>query len=81
MVRGSWVKPGAIVIDVGKVKRRDLREFREGQGKLADDVKKAVEDARKTSSPEAAKKEFQSVVLLYRKRGKRRSRRGAFSFF
>jgi eukaryotic-like serine/threonine-protein kinase len=77
----STGEPRPIVIDMGKVKRRDLREFREGQGQLALDVKKAVEDTRKTASGDAAKKEFQPVVLLYRKRGRKRSRRGAFSFF
>jgi eukaryotic-like serine/threonine-protein kinase len=69
-----------IIIDVGKVKRRDLRDFREGHGTLAQEVTTALEETRKSLSPEAAKKELVPVVLVYRKRQRRR-KKGSFPFF
>ena len=69
-----------IIIDVGKVKRRDLRDFREGHGTLAHEVTTALEETRKSLSPEAAKKDLVPVVLVYRKR-RRRRKKGSFPFF
>lgn len=69
-----------IIIDVGKVKRRDLRDFREGHGTLAQEVTAALEETRKSLSPEAAKKELVPVVLVYRKRQRRR-KKGSFPLF
>jgi serine/threonine protein kinase len=69
-----------IIIDMGRVKRRDLRNFREGHGKLALAVHDALEGAHKGG--DAAKKELAPVVLVYRKKKSRKSKkcRSGFPF-
>jgi serine/threonine protein kinase len=70
-----------IIIDVGTVKRRALRDFKEGHGRLAIDVRTALEETRKGLSADVAKKDLVPVVLVYRKRRRRKKSGGGFPFF
>jgi hypothetical protein len=66
-----------LVIDLGKVKKRQIKRLERGQGRLAAEVQEAVEAARAGLGEEAVGKELVPVVVLYRK--KRKKRRGWFS--
>jgi hypothetical protein len=70
-----------IIIDVGKVKRRDLRDFKAGHGQLVLELKAALEETRKTLGADTGKKEIVPVVLVYRKKRRRRRSGGGFPFF
>ena len=61
-----------VLIDLGKVKGKTIRQFKEGYGKIADEVRDVVAEVRQ--DPEAATRELLPVVIVYRR--KRRRRRG-----
>jgi hypothetical protein len=64
----------AIVIDLGKVRSKVVRDFKRGRGgKLALEVEQVGAEARQRLGEDAAKKELVPIVLVYRKKEKRRS--------
>jgi hypothetical protein len=62
-----------VVVDLGKEKSKTLRELKNGEGPLMQEVARVVEEVRARSS-ELASKELVPVVIIYRKKPKRRSR-------
>jgi hypothetical protein len=64
-----------IVIDVGKVRPKRIKDLKRGQGKLVLEVAEAVEQIRRGLGPEAAGKQLVPVVLVYRRRRAKRSTR------
>jgi hypothetical protein len=58
-----------VVIDVGRKKRKAIRELKEGIGPIAEEVHEAAQAAAKERSSGA--KEVVPVVILYRKRGRK----------
>ena len=61
-----------ILVDLGKVKRKVVRQFREGRGPLVEEVHQILAETRKTPGAEAATKELVPIVLVYEKKRKRR---------
>jgi hypothetical protein len=61
-----------ILIDLGKIKGKVVRQFREGRGELVGEIQHVLAESRKNLGPEAAGKELVPVVLVYRKKAKRR---------
>jgi hypothetical protein len=64
-----------VLIDLGKIKGKRVRQFKDGCGRLADEVQQIVAEIRQDLGPEAATRELVPIVLVYRKK-KRRKRRG-----
>jgi hypothetical protein len=60
-----------VVVDLGKKKKKDIRDLKRGEGKLMEDVHKVIEQIRANSS-ELVGKELVPVVILYRKEPKRK---------
>ena len=69
-----------IVIDLGRARRRRIRQLKKGTGPLADEVMDVVAQVKAELGPEAAGKEFLPVVVVYRRK-RRRRRGGIFPFF
>lgn len=61
-----------IVLDVGKAKRRDIRDIKRGQGRLMADVHDAVAEVSATAGEAIDDQQLVPVVLVYRKKGRRR---------
>lgn len=66
-----------IVIDLGKIKSKSIRDFKKGRGELVHEVEQALAETRQSLGVDAAGKELVPVVLVYRKKQKRR-RNGLF---
>lgn len=66
-----------IILDVGKKKKRQVKDLKRGRGRLMDEVEQTLEDVRAGLGPQAEAKEIVPVVLLIRQKPKRR-RGGGF---
>lgn len=60
-----------IIIDLGKKRRKAIKDLKRGQGKLMDEVYDAVDQIRARLGADAAKKEILPVVLIYKQKSKR----------
>jgi len=67
-----------IVIDLGKQKRKRIKQLKRGRGKLVDRVNEAVAQVRAALGPEAQGKEFVPVAVIFRRDEK--GRKGMFPF-
>lgn len=70
-----------VVIDLGKVRSKAVRDLKRGGGELLGEVQDALVATRQRLGPEAAGKELVPIVLLYRKKKKRRRGTRLFPFF
>jgi hypothetical protein len=61
-----------VVLDLGKVKRRLVRELKQGEGELMDDVAHAVEAVRSNMHAELKGKELVPIVIVYERKPSRR---------
>jgi hypothetical protein len=66
-----------MVIDVGKVRQKRIKDLKRGQGKLVIEVAEAVEHVRRGLGPEAAGKQLVPIVLVYRRRRRAKSAVGS----
>jgi Family of unknown function (DUF6200) len=62
-----------IVLDLGKVKPKRIKQLRRGEGRLAEEVRQAVEKVRDGLGAEGDGKVLVPVVVLYRKKPRRAS--------
>jgi len=67
-----------VVIDAGKVRRKQVRAVERGQVRLAGEVAEAIGEVRATLGAHADGKELVPVVIIYRRK---RKRSGAFPLF
>jgi hypothetical protein len=67
-----------IVIDLGKQKKKRIKQLKRGRGRLVDRVNEAVAQVRSALGTEAQGKEFIPVAVIVR-RG-RKCRKGMFPF-
>ena len=74
----SEVTP-SVVVDLGRVKKKRVRELKKGEGPLVDEVDDAVDYVRAALGDEAHGKTFVPVVLVYRKKEKKRKRKDSSS--
>ena len=57
-----------VIIDLGKQKPRSLRELKQGEGKLWDEVLDVVEEVKEMLGAEAEGKVLVPVIMLYQER-------------
>ena len=62
---------GAIVVDLGKKRRKQIRRARQGRGKLMDQMQTVLEDLRANGTIAAG---AQPVLMVVRQRRRRNSR-------
>ena len=65
-----------IVLDLGKVKRKQIKKLKRGTGPLLDEVHEAVAAVHQELADEGGSRELVPVVLLYER--KRKKQRGWF---
>jgi len=63
---GSQTAP-PIIIDLGKVKKKKVRQLKEGRGELALEVQQVLADARRDLA-DGANKELVPVILVYQQK-------------
>ena len=73
---GVQVQP--IVVDLGKKKKKQIKNLKRGRGPLLEDVADVVEKVRASLAEQLAGKELMPVVIVYRQKKKRSS--GLLSF-
>jgi len=61
-----------VIIDLGKQKAKSLRELKEGEGKLWDEVLDVAEEVKEMLGAEAEGKVFIPIIMLYQKKSGRR---------
>ena len=61
--------PERVVLDVGRQKRKAIKELKQGTGPIAEEVHEAAQAAATEQASGA--KEVVPVVILYRKRGRK----------
>jgi hypothetical protein len=61
-----------IIIDLGKEKRKRIKDLKRGRGKLMAEVAGVINEARMNLGSEADGKEFIPVILIYRRKRKRK---------
>ena len=62
---------GAVVVDLGKRKRKQVRRLRKGRGKLLDEVNRTIEELQKTG---AVNGDAVPIVFVVRQRKRSRQR-------
>ena len=67
-----------IVIDLGRQKKKRIKQLKRGRGKLVERVNEAVAQVRAALGSEAQGKEFVPVAVIFRRDEK--SRKGIFPF-
>jgi len=61
-----------IVLNVGKKKKRQVKDLKRGRGRLMDEVEQTLEDVRAGLGPQAQDTEFVPVILIFRQKPKRK---------
>lgn len=61
-----------IIIDLGKQKRSALKELKEGEGELWEEIFEVVEEVKDMLGSEVEGKVLIPIVMLYQKKSKRR---------
>jgi hypothetical protein len=59
-----------IVIDLGKKKRKRIKDLKRGRGSVAREVLEATAQVRESFGDAASDKEFVPIVVVYRKKRK-----------
>ena len=67
-----------IIMEVGKAKKKDIRDVKRGQGKIMGDLQDAMAEVTSSLGDQADGKQMVPVVLVYKKKRKRSKRRGGF---
>jgi Family of unknown function (DUF6200) len=60
-----------IIIDLGKKRRKVIKDLKRGRGKAMSEVERALNEIRASMGPDAEGRELVPVVLIYRKKEKK----------
>lgn len=70
-----------IIIDLGKKKRKRIKNLKKGRGQLLDEVAEVLQEVRTSLGEEGAGKQLVPVVMVYRQKRRKRKYEGFFPFF
>ena len=73
---GATIAERTLVINLGEVKRKKIKQLRKGTGSLVDEIREAVELASAQLGDEANGKLLVPAVVIYKERGAKGIRRG-----
>jgi len=62
-----------IILDLGKKKRRALKDLKRGRGRLIDDVEQSLEEIRASLGSELEGKQLVPIVIVYKRKDKKRN--------
>ncbi len=65
--------PDPVVVDLGTVKRKQIKALKQGHGPLLDELAGVISQVREGLGSEADGKTILPVVVLYRQRPKRKT--------
>lgn len=71
-VKTSTEMTQPVIIDLGKQKRANLKDLKQGEGKLWDEVLDVVEEVKEMLGADADGKVLVPIVMLYQERSGRR---------
>lgn len=74
----TTARTAPVIIDLGKVKRKKIKQLKRGRGDLLAEVEQAVATAANSLGADAAGKTLVPVVILYRKKENKKRSRGLF---
>ena len=69
-----------IVVELGKQRKRRIRDLKRGRGKLMDEVADVIDQVKTDLGDEAAGKVVVPIVVVYRKKSKRKNKVRLFPF-
>lgn len=70
-----------LIVNMGKQRRKRIKDFKRGRGKLVRTVQEVLEEVRDQLGPDAKDKLLVPIVVLFeRKQRKRRRKGGVFPF-
>jgi hypothetical protein len=69
-----------IVIDLGKEKKRRIKDLKRGQGKLMAEIAAVLNEVRASLGEESDGRQLVPVVIIYRKKNKKKNGRSIFPF-
>lgn len=61
-----------IILDLGKKKRRALKDLKRGRGRLMDEVEQSLDEVRIGLGEEVKGKQIVPIVLVYKRKVKRK---------
>jgi hypothetical protein len=70
-----------IVVDLGKAKKKRIRQLKRGRGPLVLEVQDVVNEVSASLGEEGAGKQLVPIVVLYRRKQRKGYRGGLFPFF
>ena len=65
-----------IIIDLGKKKRRQIKNLKNGTGRLIAEVSEVLDEVRNNLGADMAGKQLVPVVLIYKRKSRRRRNSG-----
>lgn len=74
----SGTQTPPIIIDLGKVGKKKVRQFKEGRGEIAAEVQQILNETRGNLGAEHAGKELVPIVLVYKKKRGGRGKKKKF---
>jgi hypothetical protein len=73
---GPTIAERTLVINLGEVKRKKLKQLRKGTGTLVDEIREAIQLASAQLGDDASGKVLVPAVVIYQEKGSKRIRRG-----
>lgn len=70
-----------VILDLGKTKCKNIKQLRQGRGKLLGDVDDAMKEIIGSLGDQADGKQLVPVVLVYKKKAKKKRGGGLFPIF
>ena len=81
MAQTSATTTPPIIIDLGTIGKKKVRQFKEGRGEIAAEVQQILNETRANLGADAAGKELVPIVLVYKqKRGGRGGKKYGLPF-
>jgi hypothetical protein len=70
-----------VVVDLGKQKRKRVKQLKQGRGPLVADVDATIAEVRRQMGATAGAKEFVPVVVVFERKQKKRGAKMPLPFF
>lgn len=64
-----------VVVDLGKVRKKRIKQLKKGRGKLFADVSETVDEVIEGLGADASGKEIVPIVVVYKQKSKKRRKR------
>lgn len=69
-----------VVVDVGKTKKKKVRQLKRGEGPLIEEVNAIIGEVKESLAEQIGDRQLLPVVLVYQKKKRKRRRGGLLPF-